>query len=168
MRTSTILCIAVLAAANLAAADETAGDPDKVAIEALEKTYNDGFNTRNVDKIMSCYARGTNLFVYDVVPPRAYPSWEAFKKDWQELFAAFPGPTKNVISDQTIHVVGTIGYGHNIQTGEFTRKDGTKLNVVVRTTDIYRKTNGKWLIVEEHNSMPVDLETLKADPLSKP
>jgi hypothetical protein len=54
------------------------GDRDKAAIEGLEKTYNDGFNTRNVDKIMSCYARGTNLFVYDVVPPRAYPSWEAF------------------------------------------------------------------------------------------
>lgn len=167
MRTSALLCMAVLVSANLAAADETAVDRDKAAIEALEKTYNDGFNTRNVDKIMSCYARG-NLFVYDVVPPRAYPSWEAFKKDWQELFAAFPSPTKNVISDQTIHVVGTIAYGHNIQTGEFTRKDGTKLNVVVRTTDVYRKTNGKWLIVEEHNSMPVDIETMKADPLSKP
>src|ERR1700732_3033461 len=117
---------------------------------------------------MSCYSRGTNLFVYDVTPPRAYPSWEAYRKDWQELFAAFPGPVKNVISDQTIHVVGTVGYGHNIQTGEFTRKDGTKLKVVVRTTDIWRKTNGKWLIVEEHNSMPVDFETLKPDLLSKP
>jgi ketosteroid isomerase-like protein len=80
----------------------------------------------------------------------------------------FPGPIRNVISDQTIHVVGTIGYGHNIQTGELSGKDGTKLNIVVRTTDIYRKTNGKWLIVEEHNSVPVDLGTMKADPLSKP
>jgi ketosteroid isomerase-like protein len=168
MRTATILCVAVLASANLAAAGAAAGDPDKAAIEALEKTYNDGFNTRNVDKIMSCYARGTNLFVYDVGPPRAYPSWEAYKKDWEELFAAFPGPVKNVISDQTITVVGTVGYGHNIQTGEITRKDGTKLPVVVRTTDIWRKTNGNWLIVEEHNSMPVDFGTMKADPLSKP
>jgi ketosteroid isomerase-like protein len=168
VRTATILCVAVLASANLAAADEIAGDRDKAAIEALEKTYNDGFNTRNVDKIMSCYARGTNLFVFDVTPPRAYPSWEAYRKDWQELFAAFPGPIRNVISDQTIHVVGTIGYGHNIQTGELSGKDGTKLNIVVRTTDVYRKTNGKWLIVEEHNSVPVDLGTMKADPLSKP
>jgi ketosteroid isomerase-like protein len=168
MRTATIICIVVLASANLTAAEESAGDRDKAAIEALEKTYNDGFNTRNVEKIMSCYARGTNLFVYDVTPPRAYPSWEAYRKDWEELFAAFPGPVKNVISDQTINVVGTVGYGHNVQTGEFTRKDGTKLRVVVRTTDVWRKANDKWLIVEEHNSMPVDFDTMKADPLSKP
>jgi hypothetical protein len=28
--------------------------------------------------------------------------------------------------------------------------------------------NGKWLIVEEHNSVPVDLHTMKPDLLSKP
>ena len=73
-----------------------------------------------------------------------------------------------MISDLTIHVVGTIGYGHSVQTGELTRKDGTKVSFVLRTTDIYRKTNGKWLIVEEHTSFPVDLETMKVDPLAKP
>jgi ketosteroid isomerase-like protein len=80
----------------------------------------------------------------------------------------FPGPTKNTISDQTIHVAGTLAYGHNIQTGEFTGKDGSKVKIVVRTTDIYRKVNGKWLIVEEHNSVPVDLDTMKPVLLSKP
>jgi ketosteroid isomerase-like protein len=49
-----------------------------------------------------------------------------------------------------------------------TRKDGTKVSFVLRTTDIYRKRNGKWLIVEEHTSFPVDLETMKVDPLAKP
>jgi hypothetical protein len=35
-------------------------------------------------------------------------------------------------------------------------------------TDVYRKIKGKWLIVQEHVSFPVDLATGKADLLSKP
>jgi hypothetical protein len=42
------------------------------------------------------------------------------------------------------------------------------MTIVARTTDVYRKMNGKWFIVEEHNSVPVDLETMKPDLLSKP
>jgi ketosteroid isomerase-like protein len=168
MRTVTAFCAAILASASAVAADSPAANPDKAAIQSLEATFNEGLNSRDVDKIMSVYARGKQLFVFDVVPPREYSSWEAYKKDWEELFAALPGSVKNTISEQTIHVVGSIAYGHNIQTGEFTRRDGTKMVIVARTTDVYRKTNSKWLIVEEHNSVPVDLQTMKPDLLSKP
>jgi uncharacterized protein (TIGR02246 family) len=168
MRTLTAVCLATLAATNAVAADRPAANADKAAIQALEDTYNEGFNSKDVDKVMSVYAPGKQLFVFDVVPPREYRGWEAYKKDFEGLFPAFPGPMKNTISEQTIHVVGSLAYGHNIQTGEFTGKDGTKVNFVVRTTDTYRKMNGKWLIVEEHNSVPVDLDTMKPDLLSKP
>lgn len=168
MRTVTALCAAILASASAVAADSPAANSDKAAIQSLENTYNEGFNSRDVDKIMSVYAPGKQLFVFDVVPPREYSSWEAFKKDWEELFATFPGPVKNTISEQTIHVVGLLAYGHNIQTSEITRKDGTKMTIVARATDVYRKMKGKWFIVEEHNSVPVDLETMKPDLLSKP
>lgn len=168
MRTLTALCLATLAATNAMAADRPAANADKAAIQALEDTYNEGFNSKDVDKVMSVYVPGKQLFVFDVVPPREYRGWEAYKKDFEGLFSAYPGPMKNTLSEQTIHVVGSLAYGHNIQTGEFTGKDGKKVNFVVRTTDIYRKMNGKWLIVEEHNSVPVDLDTMKPDPLSKP
>ena len=168
MRILTALGIAILASANAMAADQPAASADKAAIQALEDTYNEGFNSKEVDKVMSVYAPGKQLFVFDVVPPREYTSWEAYKKDFEGLFSAFPGPMKNTISEQTIHVAGSLAYGHNIQTGEFTGKDGSKVKIVVRTTDIYRKMNGKWLIVEEHNSVPVDLDTMKPDLLSKP
>jgi len=168
-------CFVVLVVSSLtatlpaiAAEDDKSAAGDKAAIQALERTYNEGFNAKDVDKIMSCYAPGKQLFVFDVVPPREYKGWDAYKKDWQDLFAAFPGPVTNELSDQTITVIGNVAYGHNIQTGEFTRKDGSKIKVVARTTDIYRKKDGKWLIVEEHNSVPVDLDTLKPDLLSKP
>ncbi len=46
--------------------------------------------------------------------------------------------------------------------------DGSKTHLVVRFTDVLRKSAGKWLIVQEHVSFPVDPTTGKADMLSTP
>jgi ketosteroid isomerase-like protein len=45
---------------------------------------------------------------------------------------------------------------------------GEKIDMVMRTTNAYRKSGGKWLIFHEHNSVPVDLLTAKAAMSSKP
>jgi ketosteroid isomerase-like protein len=140
----------------------------RAQIEALETRYNDAFNARNVDGIMSCYAPGRELFVFDAVPPREYPSGDDYKRDWETLFSMYPGPVSNQISEQSITVVGTVAYGHNIQSTTFTNKDGSQAHLVVRVTDVYRKIGTKWLIVQEHVSFPVNIATGQADLLSKP
>jgi ketosteroid isomerase-like protein len=61
-----------------------------------------------------------------------------------------------------------VAYGHSIQDSHFTAKDGSKAELVARVSDVYRKIDGHWKIVQEHVSVPVDLDTMKADPLSKP
>jgi ketosteroid isomerase-like protein len=38
----------------------------------------------------------------------------------------------------------------------------------VRVTDVYKKINGNWLVIHEHVSVPVDLDTGKPDLTSKP
>jgi hypothetical protein len=53
------------------------------------------------------------------------------------------------------------------------RKSQAKLSLsFFRIPTTFRKRCGspraKWLIVEEHVSVPVDLNTMKPDPLSKP
>jgi ketosteroid isomerase-like protein len=47
-------------------------------------------------------------------------------------------------------------------------KDGNPIDVTMRITDVLRKSSGKWLIVHEHVSVPVDLTSGKADLSSKP
>ena len=42
------------------------------------------------------------------------------------------------------------------------------MDLTVRVTDVYKKIKGKWLIVHEHVSVPVDLDTDKPDLQSKP
>jgi len=149
------------------AAVKPAGPSDRAQIEALEKGFAAGFNGKNVDKIMFYYARD-GLFVFDVSPPREHVGWADYKTDWAGLFAAYPGPATMQISELSVTVVGSVAYGHSIQDGHFTAADGSVTELVVRVTDVYRKLSGKWKIVQEHVSVPVDLATLKPDVLSKP
>jgi ketosteroid isomerase-like protein len=154
------------ATAAAAPAAKTAGPSDRAQITALEQAFNEAFTAKNVDLIMSNYARD-GLFVFDVTPPRQHVGWADYRKDWQDLFAANPGPAKSEIKDLSITVVGPVAYSHFVQDGWFTSKSGAKTELVVRVTDVYRKAGGKWKIVQEHVSVPVDLATMKPDPLSK-
>lgn len=154
------------AAAKPAAAKPT-GPSDKAQIEALEKGFAAAFNAKDASRIMSYYTHD-GLFVFDVDPPREHVGWDDYKKDWDTFLGSFPGPVTFKLSELSVTVVGSVAYGHSIQSITTTAKDGTKSDLVVRVTDVYRKTGGHWKIVQEHVSIPVDTNTMKPDPLSKP
>jgi ketosteroid isomerase-like protein len=160
-------CVSACLLALSLAIPAPAQNGDKEKIEALYQAYLKAFNAKDVHTIMAMYDPN-ELFVFDVVPPREYAGWEPYKKDWEGLFAAFPGPLEQRISEQAITVVGALAYTRWIQSGYFTTQDGSRLDVAVRVTDVLHKVKGKWLIVQEHVSVPVDLATGKADLLSKP
>ncbi len=163
--TAVLLC-SLIAMAGTVPARAQAGSSDKAAIQALYQKFNDAFDKKDVKTIMAVYA--PDVFVFDLVPPRQYVGYDAYKKDWVDTFAMLPGPSKTMFSDMNITVVGPVAYTHYIVDGTMTDKNGKQIHMVVRSTDVLRKTNGKWLIVEEHNSFPVDLGTGEADLLSKP
>jgi ketosteroid isomerase-like protein len=117
---------------------------------------------------MACYVPDESLLVFDVVPPRQYVGAKAYQKDWEELFAAYPGLAGVEMSDLSVTSEGNLGYGHNIQHSILTDKDGKKATFIFRVSNGYRKVNGKWLISHEHVSVPVDLATGKAELTSKP
>lgn len=162
-----IAFVAVLAGRTLPHAANAAAS-DEAAIRNQVEQYRRAFEAKNVDAIMACYAPGDQVFVFDAVPPREYASAEAYHKDWEAFFAAYPGPVKDTISELNLTVVGPVAYSHRIEATEFTKPDGSPQELVARETDIYRKLGGKWLVVHEHVSFPVDVMTGKADLLSKP
>lgn len=161
-----LLLLAVTAGTLHLSAKAKSPANDEAAIKALYNDFNDAFIKKDVNAIMSFYA--PDVFAFDVIPPREYPSWDAYKKDWEGLFAGFPGPVTTTISELNITVVGSVAYTRSIDDAAFTAKDGSKIRMVVRITDVLRKSNGKWLIVQEHVSVPVDPTTGKADLLSTP
>jgi ketosteroid isomerase-like protein len=141
---------------------------DAADIKALEKSYVDAFNAKDLNAIMAVYSPDENLVAFDAIPPRQYVGFNAYKKDTADFLAAFPGPIRVEQTDWKIETEGNLGYGHGFLRAVLTDKDGKQLDSTVRMTDVYRKINGKWLIVHEHLSFPVEMPSGKADLTSKP
>ena len=159
---------AVVAAIGLGGGQRAqAQTKDEQEIRAVLDRFTAAFSAKDVDAIMKSYAPGDELFVFDLIPPRDYKGWDAYRKDWQAFVAGMPGPIKVNISEVGIKADGTIGYSHSIQHGTWTNPDGSPGEITVRVTDVFRKIDGKWLIVQEHVSVPVDMTTGKPDMLSK-
>jgi uncharacterized protein (TIGR02246 family) len=167
MRTvTTVALIMGVAFSVMPAAAQPASDEAK--IRALEAQFAAAFNAKDADAIMKVYVPDESLVVFDVVPPRQYVGAKAYRKDWQDFFGSVKGPLKFEISDLSVTAAGPLGYGHSIQRISGTDAKGQPIDLTVRVTDVYRKIKGNWLIVHEHVSVPVDLDTGKPDLSSKP
>src|SRR5215470_12835989 len=160
--------VAVLFALSLAAFGTPARADARGDIKALEDRFVAAFKAKDVDAIMKVYAPGQALVVFDVVPPRQYVGAAAYRKDWQTLLGNFDGPITVELTDLDIGADRNLAYSHSIQRVSGTDKQGKKLDLTVRVTDVYKKQRGRWFIIHEHVSVPVDLDTGKPDLASKP
>jgi uncharacterized protein (TIGR02246 family) len=160
------LIAAVVSAASLLPFAAMAAKSDDAQIRALEARFAKAVSAKDIDAVMKVYS--PRVFVFDLVPPRQYVGAAAYRGDWKGLFAGFAGPVKMQISDLVVTTDGTVAYGHSIQRVTGTDPKGAPVDLTVRVTDVYRKQAGAWSIVQEHVSVPVDLETGKPDMASKP
>lgn len=136
-------------------------------IRAAQESIAAGAEARNLDAIMSNYWHSGKLYVFDVYPPRAYIGYDAFRKDWRDFLAGLKGPITYQMQDMYVDTDGRYGYVHVIEHIVGTSTTGKPVEINMRVTEIYRKIHGKWRIVHEHASIPVDIKTGKADELSR-
>src|SRR5690242_11230540 len=128
---------------------------DTAEIKVLEQRLIDGIKAKEVKQVMSCYS--DDLFAYDVVPPRQYVGAAAFQKPWQGILGMFEGPINVDENDLMSNSDGEIAYSCGGQHGTGTTNEGKPFDSTFRITDVYRKRHGKWLIVQEHISLPPDV-----------
>jgi ketosteroid isomerase-like protein len=140
---------------------------DEQTIRAMYAEWGPAIASKDVDKIMSFYATADTLVFFDAFPPREYKGTNVYRKDYENFFAAFPGPAKSAITDLHVTASGSLAYAYGIDEWEITGQNNQPINMVFRFTDVLQKINGKWLIVHEHLSFPVDPSTGMADFLSK-
>ena len=136
---------------------QATADDDVSQLRALETAVATAFGNKDADAAMAAYAPGDSLFVFDVVgPPGIYFNRDAYREALKRFFASFSGPLRFTISDLHVETSGNVAYGRSIQHVSGVRaKDGHALDYTVRVTNVYRKIDGKWLIVQEHVSLPI-------------
>lgn len=131
---------------------------DEAQIRALEQRFAEAFKAKDVDKIMANYEHSRELAFFDVVPRREHLGWDAYKKDWQGFFASIGPISLFEVRDLTVNVDGDLAYSYSFQHYLAKTKAGGSRDITVRVTDVYRKSGGQWLIVQEHVSVPADLK----------
>ena len=159
---------AILVALSMMSFGASARADDRAEIRALEERFVAAMKAKDLDAIMKVYAPGRTLFVFDVIPPRQYVRAAAYRKDWQTFLDSFEGPITVELTDLDVAADRNLAFSHSIQRVAGTDKQGKKLDLTVRVTDVYKKARGRWLIIHEHVSVPVDLDTGKPDLSSKP
>ena len=117
------------------------------------------FSARDVNTIMSLYA--ADVVAYDIVPPLQYVGKDAYRKDYERFLAQYEGPLEVEIRDMRIVAAGDVAFAAGLERISGAIK-GQKSTMWVRFTSGYRKINGAWLDVQDHLSVPSDLETGKA------
>ena len=160
--------LAVSIALLVLARQSSAKESDEAEIRAMEAQMIKDYAAKDLDKALAAYQQSETLFVFDAIPPRQYVGIKAWRADNDAFVAMFQGPMQVEMSDLSVTTDGKLGFGHNIQHFTGTDKNGKPIDLTFRVSDGYKKIKGKWMIVQEHLSFPVDVSTGKADFNSKP
>jgi len=168
MNLRSFLLAAIVLAAASPAVYCSSNAKDEAAINASVQHLVAAANAKDLNAIMEYYVPDESLIVFDLVPPRQYVGAASYRKDWEGFLASYPGALHAEVSDWKVETEGNLAFGHGFFRTTGPDKDGKPQDVTVRITDVYKKINGKWLVVHEHVSVPVDMATGQADLSSKP
>ena len=141
---------------------KTTANDSEAEINAIYNRWAKAFEARDIDGIMSVYAPGDAVVAYDIVAPLQYKGKDAYRKDYLEFLAQYDGPIHVEYRDMRILSSGDLGIIHVLERLTGKLKSGEQSDLWLRATSGLRKINGKWLIVHDHISVPVDFETGKA------
>jgi len=103
-----------------------------------------------------------DIVSFDVGAPLQHVGAEAKWRNWVDAFTAFQRPLGYEIRNLTITLDGDVAFGHSLNRLSGTLKNGNRSSFWVRATFCFRKIDGNWLIVHDHASVPLDLESGRA------
>ena len=130
---------------------------DEATIRELIDGFIEAIRGKDINKVMSIFA--PKVVSFDLGPPLQHEGGEQFVKRWQELFASYQSPIDYEIRDLSIAAGDEVAFSHSLNRLSGTMKNGQKTDRWLRWTACYLKANGKWLIVHEQVSVPVDLKS---------
>ena len=125
----------------------------EAAIKRVLEGGVEAVRARDIDGVMSL---APEVVSFDIVPPLQYVGADAFRKVWEEVFLVYQGPIDYEIHDLNITVGDDVAFIHSLNRINGTLNTGQKTDLWLRWTAGFRKINGKWLIVLNHNSVAAD------------
>lgn len=113
---------------------------------------------KDVNAVASQYA--PDLVMFNLAPP--LQTRGVNKKGIEEWFSGYKSAIDCEISDLNISTDNDLAFCHYLYRITGTLTGGKEVDMWVRATLCFRRIEGTWLIVHEHDSDPFDMQTFKA------
>ena len=150
----TLLCVLAL---SLSSFGTHKSKKKTVAPTAPDKAYLqkilDGWSAGNVDNMAQYYDHGDYNF-FDIAPLK-YSNWGEYQKGVTELLKSYKSLKLTLNDDTQIHTDGNLTWTTSTVKEDALTAAGKHEMAVLRWTLIFEKQAGKWMIVHEHMSEPL-------------
>jgi uncharacterized protein (TIGR02246 family) len=131
-------------------------------VRQLLNDYFTAISEKDVDQLMSFYS--DDIIAFDLVAPLQFKGKVAYRKSWEEAFAACKDDPSEVNETKELKITAddNMAFSHSLHHNIMVSNEGKKMEMWMRSTNCLKKINGKWLIVHEQFSVPADFENGKA------
>ena len=133
-------------------------DLDNMAqVKALLDKKIEAVHKKDAAIILGMYAR--NIVSFDLKEPMANKGVETIKNRLTEWFASYEDDINQEMQQLEIIADDEVAFSHCLMRTYGTSINGEQQDMWYRTTNGFEKMNGKWMIIHEHSSEPIDLQT---------
>jgi ketosteroid isomerase-like protein len=129
-------------------------------VKALLDRRSEAMQIKDIDRLMPLYS--PDIVYFDIVPPLRYVGTAALRDRFLDWFGRWEGGIGLENRNLGILASGDIAAVHMLIRASGALKDGRKVTYWVRTTNGCQRSNNRWLITNEHVSLPVDMASGRA------
>jgi ketosteroid isomerase-like protein len=133
---------------------------DEASIRARIEALAHAIRAKDVDGVMATFA--ADVVSFDLGPPLAHGGGDVFRSHWRALFDAWRDGIEFEVHDLAVALSGEVAFSHGLNRMAGSTADGRRLERWLRWTACWRRREGRWLVVHEHVSVPVDLREGRA------
>ncbi len=148
-----LVCVLVLSLSSFAASKKkkptASGAPDKVYLQKILE----GWSAANAANMAQYYDQGDYNF-FDIAPLK-YSNWAEYQKGVTELLKGYKSVKLTLNDDAQIHTDGNLTWAATTVKEDAVTVAGKHEMATLRWTLIFEKQGGKWMIVHEHMSEPL-------------
>ena len=150
---TTLFCVLALSFSTLAAPrpkkTASSGAPDKAYLQKIL----DGWSAGNAAEMAQYYDQGQYNF-FDIAPLK-YSNWGEYEKGVSELLKGYKSLKLTLGDDAQVHTDGNLTWTTATVKEDAVTTAGKHEMATLRWTLIFEKQAGRWMIVHEHMSEPL-------------
>jgi len=134
-------------------------EPRQAELRHVIDSIVDGIAAKDIDTIRAVYA--ADVVSFDVEPPLQTAGIDAKLRNWERVFQVFATVAYEV-RDLAFERADDLAFGHGFGRLSGTLGNGAPVKGMwVRATFCFRRVDDAWLIVHDHVSVPLVVETGK-------